>query len=107
MKLIQCIIRREKLDDVVCRLVAYSACLTASEVGGSGRQKARAVYRGVEYVILQPRAMIEIAIDDDMVGDIVKILIETARTGECGDGRIFVLPVEGAYHIRTGFMDPH
>ena len=49
--------------------------------------------------------MIEIAIDDNKVDDVVKIVIEKARTGEIGDGRIFIAPIEEAYHIRTGFMD--
>jgi len=49
--------------------------------------------------------MIEIIADDNQVDELVKILTETARTGEIGDGRIFILPVEETYHIRTGFMD--
>jgi nitrogen regulatory protein P-II 1 len=49
--------------------------------------------------------MIEIAVDDNRADEIVKLLSETARTGEIGDGRIFVLDVEAAYHVRTGFMD--
>jgi nitrogen regulatory protein P-II 1 len=49
--------------------------------------------------------MIEIATDDNKVDDLVRILSETAQTGDIGDGRIFVVPIEEAYHVRTGFMD--
>ena len=64
------------------------------------------MYRGVEYqLMLLPKVMIEIVTSDNQVDELVKILIETARTGEIGDGRIFVLPVEETYHIRTGFVD--
>jgi nitrogen regulatory protein P-II 1 len=107
VKLIQCVIRQEKLNQVVDKLVTVTSGLTISDVRGHGRQKGRAaVYRGVEYqLMLLPKVMIEIVTNDNQVDELVKILIETARTGEIGDGRIFVLPVEETYHIRTGFMD--
>jgi len=81
--------------------------MTVSEVRGRGRQKGHpAVYRGVEYqMTLLPKVKIEILTDDNKVDDLIRILYETARTGEIGDGRIFVLPVEQTYHVRTGFMD--
>jgi len=107
MKLIQCVIRQEKLNEIVDKLVTVTSGLTVFDVRGHGRQKGRAaVYRGVEYQLaLLPKVMIEIIADDNQVDELVKILTETARTGEIGDGRIFVLPVEETYHIRTGFMD--
>jgi nitrogen regulatory protein PII len=107
MKLIQCILRQEKLNDVVEKLMAVTSGLTVYEARGHGRQRGRsAVYRGVEYHIeLLPKIMIEIATDDNKVDDLVRILGETARTGEIGDGRIFVVPIDEAYHVRTGFMD--
>ena len=107
MKLIQCIIRQEKLNDVVEKLMAVTPGMTVSEVRGRGRQKGHpAVYRGVEYQLtLLPKVKIEILTDDNKVDDLIKILHETARTGEIGDGRIFVLPVDQTYHVRTGFMD--
>ncbi len=107
MKLIQCIIRQEKLNDVVEKLMTVTTGLTVSEVRGHGRQSGHpAVYRGVEYQLsLLPKVMIEIVADDNKVDDLVKILSETARTGQIGDGRIFVLPVDETYHVRTGFMD--
>ena len=107
MKLIQAIIRQEKLDEVVHKLITITTGLTVSEVRGHGRQKGHpTVYRGVEYhLTLLPKVMIEIVTDDNKVDDVVKVLVETARTGEIGDGRIFIVDLEQSYHIRTGFMD--
>jgi nitrogen regulatory protein P-II 1 len=107
MKLIQCIVRPEKLNDIVAKLVPMIPGMTVSEVRGHGRQGGHpAVYRGVEYHLsLLPKVMIEIAVDDNQTDDMVKLLTETARTGEIGDGRIFVLDIEATYHVRTGFMD--
>jgi nitrogen regulatory protein PII len=107
MKLVQCIIRQEKLGQVVERLATVVPGLTVSEVRGHGRQRGHsAMYRGVEYVVtLRPKVLVEVVIDDNKIDDIVKIVGEVARTGEIGDGRIFVLPVEESYHVRTGFMD--
>jgi nitrogen regulatory protein P-II 1 len=107
MKLVKCIVRLEKVDDVVARLSNFVPGITVSEVCGYGHQRGQPlVYRGVEYqVTLLPKAMIEIVIADSRVDDVVKLVIETARSGNIGDGRIFVLPIEAAYHVRTGFMD--
>jgi nitrogen regulatory protein P-II 1 len=107
MKLVKCIIRLEKLSDVLEKLSPVVPGLTVSEVRGHGRQGGHtAVYRGVEYkVSLLPKVMIEIVIDDNNVEHIARIVREAAQTGEIGDGRIFVLPVEEVYHVRTGFMD--
>ena len=107
MKLVKCIIRHEKLPDVIEKLSHIVPGLTVSEVRGHGRQGGHtAVYRGVEYTVsLLPKVMIEIVIDDNNVEGIARIVREVAQTGEIGDGRIFVLPVEEVYHVRTGFMD--
>jgi nitrogen regulatory protein PII len=107
MKLIKCIIRQEKLTEIVDQLSKIVPGLTVSEVRGHGRQGGhQTTYRGIEYnVTLLPKVMVEIAIDDNKADDVVKVVTETARTGEIGDGRIFIVPLEGAYHIRTGFMD--
>ena len=107
MKLLKCIIQPQKLDDVVEKLESIVAGMTVSEVRGFGRQKGHSLaYRGVEYhESLLPKAMIDIVTDDNRVDDVVKLVIETAKTGGIGDGRIFVLPVEENYHVRTGFMD--
>ena len=107
MKLIQCIIRPEKLNDLVERIEGFASGLTVADVRGHGHQKGQAaVYRGLEYqVSLLPKTMIEIVADDSRVDDIIKIVTETARTGQIGDGRIFVLNVDESYHVRTGFID--
>ena len=107
MKLIQCIIQPYKLDEVVDALQSVAAGMTVSEAKGHGHQKGHSMlYRGREYdVSLVPKMMIEIAADDNKVDDIVKVVIETAETGQIGDGRIFVIPIEECYHVRMGFMD--
>jgi nitrogen regulatory protein P-II 1 len=107
VKLIECIIRQEKLGDVVDKLSAIASGLTVSEVRKHGRQRGQpTVFRGVEYQLtLLPKVMVQIIVDDNRVDDLVKILSETARTGQIGDGRIFILPVAQSYHIRTGFSD--
>ena len=107
MKLIQCIIRPEKLNDLVERMEGLASGLTVSDVRGHGHQKGQTtVYRGLEYqVSLLPKTLVEIVADDGNVDDIVKIVSETTRTGQIGDGRIFILDVDEVYHIRTGAMD--
>src|SRR5258708_5742201 len=104
MKMIQCIIRQEKLNAVVDKLVTVTVGLTITEVRGHGRQSGHSVvYRGVEYhLTLLPKVLIEVVTEDNKVEETIKILSETARTGEIGDGRIFILDVEAVYHIRTG-----
>src|SRR5262245_46878450 len=105
MKLIKCIFRQEKLPQVVESLSNIVPGLTVSEVRGHGRQGGHtAVYRGVEYSVdLLPKVQIEIAIDESRVDDVVTIVRNAALTGEIGDGRIFIVPIDEAYHIRTGF----
>ncbi len=107
MKLIQCIIRPEKLSDLVVRVEGMASGLTVSDIRGHGHQKGQtAVYRGLEYqVSLLPKTMVEIVADESRVDDIIKVVTGTARTGQIGDGRIFILDVDQSYHIRTGSMD--
>ena len=108
MRLIKAIIRPNKLEEVKDALTKLSvAGMTVTEVRGHGRQKGhKAVYRGTEYsVTLLPKIMIELVIQDEMVDDVIKTIIETSRTGEIGDGRVFVLPIEQGYNIRTGERD--
>jgi nitrogen regulatory protein P-II 1 len=105
MKLIQCIVRPNKVDEIVEALRARGVSgLTVSEVRGHGKQKGHtAIYRGTEYqVSLLPKMRIEIVAEDAAVDDIIKAVIQSARTGEIGDGRVFVLPVGETYKIRTG-----
>jgi nitrogen regulatory protein PII len=78
-----------------------------TDVRGHGRQKGHtAVYRGKEYeVSLLPKVKIEVVVPDDVVDEVIQVVIRAARTGEIGDGRVFVLPVEHSYNIRTGERD--
>jgi nitrogen regulatory protein PII len=107
MKLVKSIIRQEKLHEAIQQLSHIVPGITVAEVRGHGRQSGHhIVYRGVEYnVTLLPKIMIETVVDDNKVDDVVKVLTETGRTGQIGDGRIFIMDVEATYHVRTGFMD--
>jgi nitrogen regulatory protein P-II 1 len=108
MKLIKAIVRPSKVEEIKDALTKLNlAGMTITEVRGHGRQKGHAaIYRGKEYnVTLLPKVKIEIVLPDEMVEETIKTIIETARTGEIGDGRVFVLPVEQGYNIRTGERD--
>ena len=107
MKLIQCIVRPEKINDIVDRIEGMASGLTVSDVRGHGHQKGQpTVYRGLEYqVSLLPKTMVEIVADDSKVDDIIRIVTATAKTGQIGDGRIFVVNVDQCYHVRTGLAD--
>ena len=105
MKLIKSIVRPNKSDDVRDALEAIGVPgMTVTEVRGHGRQKGHtAIYRGKEYnVSLLPKVEIEIVVSDGIVDSVIKAITDAARTGEIGDGRIFVQPVERSYNIRTG-----
>ena len=108
MKLVKCIVRPTKVDDVREALEKLSVSgMTVTDVRGHGRQKGHtAMYRGREYsVSLLPKVEIEVVIADDIVDEVIAAIIRAARTGEIGDGRVFVLPVEQGYNIRTGERD--
>ena len=108
MKMIKAIVRPSKVDDVKDALARNSISgMTVSEVRGHGRQRGHsAVYRGSEYeVSLLPKMEIEVVVPDDLVEDAISAIMESARTGEIGDGRIFVIPVEQSRIIRTGELD--
>ena len=108
MKLIKSIIRPNKVDDVREALERIGVPgMTVTEVRGHGRQKGHtAIYRGKEYnVNLLPKVEIEVVVEDQVVDGVVAAIVAAARTGEIGDGRIFVLPVEHSYNIRTGERD--
>ena len=105
MKLIKAIVRPNKVDEVKDALAKLSVSgLTVTEVRGHGKQKGHtAIYRGKEYqVSLLPKMEIEVVVMDEIADDVVKAIIAAARTGEIGDGRVFVLPVGQSYRIRTG-----
>ena len=108
MKLVKSIVRPNKVDDVRAALEKLNlGGMTVTEVRGHGRQKGHtAIYRGKEYdVTLLPKVSIEVVVHDDVAEEVIKAIIAAARTGEIGDGRVFVLPVEHSYNIRTGDRD--
>ena len=108
MKLIKCVIRPNKVDEVREALERLNlAGMTVTDVRGHGRQKGHtAVYRGKEYAVsLLPKVEIEVVVPNDVVEEVIQAVIAAARTGEIGDGRVFVLPVETGYNIRTGEKD--
>jgi nitrogen regulatory protein P-II 1 len=105
MKLIKSVIRPSKVDDVREALEKVGVPgMTVTEVRGHGRQKGHtAIYRGKEYnVTLLPKVEIEVVVADAVADEVVKAIVGAARTGEIGDGRVFVEPVEASYNIRTG-----
>lgn len=105
MKLTKAIIRPNKVDDLKDAFAKIEiGGMTVTEVRGHGRQKGHtAVYRGREYkVALLPKMQIETVVPDALVEPALQAIREVARTGEIGDGRVFICPVEEAYNIRTG-----
>jgi nitrogen regulatory protein PII len=108
MKLVKSIVRPNKVDDVRAALEKLNlGGMTVTDVRGHGRQKGHtAIYRGKEYdVTLLPKVSIEVVVSDDVVEEVIQAITRAARTGEIGDGRVFVLPVEHSYNIRTGERD--
>lgn len=105
MKKVEAIIKPFKLDAVKQGLTALGITgLTVTEVKGFGRQRGhREVYRGAEYQVdFVAKTKIEVVMEDDLVPEAVKVILEKAITGQIGDGKIFVIPVENAIRIRTG-----
>ncbi len=108
MKLIKAIVRPTKVDEVREALEKLSiAGMTVTDVRGHGRQKGHtALYRGKEYnVTLLPKVEIELVVPDEVVDECIQAIVKAARTGEIGDGRVFVIPVDYGYNIRTGAKD--
>jgi nitrogen regulatory protein P-II 2 len=105
MKLIIAIIKPFKLDAVRDALTSLGVQgLTVTEVKGYGRQKGHTeIYRGAEYAVsFLPKLKIEVAVDSGMADKVVETIAETAKTGQIGDGKIFVLDLASALRIRTG-----
>lgn len=108
MKLITAIIKPFKLEEVRQALTAIGVHgMTVTEVKGFGRQKGHTeIYRGAEYIVnFLPKLRIEIAVGTDMVEKAVEVITAGARTGQIGDGKVFVTPIENAVRIRTGETD--
>jgi nitrogen regulatory protein PII len=108
MKLLKSIVRPNKVDEVKEALAKLNiAGMTVTEVRGHGKQKGHtAIYRGKEYnVSLLPKMEIEVVVPDAIAQDAIKAIVQAARTGEIGDGRVFVLAVAESYRIRTGELE--
>ena len=104
MKLVTAIVKPFRLDDVRNALGEVGIQgMTVSEVKGFGRQRGHTeLYRGAEYVVdFLPKAKIEVAVSDDLVERTVETIIESAKTGKVGDGKIFVTDLEQVWRIRT------
>lgn len=108
MKLISCIIRPYKLDEVRDALTAAGVSgITVSEVRGFGRQKGHTeLYRGAEYVVdFLPKLKLEVVVDESLLDAVLDAVQQAARTGNVGDGKIFVSTVDQVIRIRTGELD--
>ena len=105
MKKVEAIIKPFKLDALKEGLAPLGIHgMTVSEVKGFGRQRGHSeIYRGAEYTVdFIPKLKVEIVVDEDMEDKVVEAVMAHAKTGQIGDGKVFVLPVEGACRIRTG-----
>ena len=108
MKIVMAVIKPFKLDEVREALTALGVHgLTVTEVKGYGRQKGHTeIYRGAEYAVsFLPKLKIEVAVATELVAGVIDAIIASARTGQIGDGKIFVLSLEQAVRIRTGETD--
>tara|TARA_B100001939_G_scaffold135833_1_gene117930 strand:- start:206 stop:544 length:339 start_codon:yes stop_codon:yes gene_type:complete len=108
MKKVEAIIRPFKLEDVKLALVnAGIVGMTVSEVRGFGRQKGQVErYRGSEFTVeFLQKLKIDVVVDDSNVDTVVNAIAEAAKTGEIGDGKIFISPIESVVRIRTGDRD--
>ena len=108
MKKVEAIIRPFKLEDVKVALVEAGIIgMTVSEVRGFGRQKGQVeLYRGSEFTVeFLQKLKIEVVVEDDRVEEVVKSIADAARTGEIGDGKIFVSTIDSVIRIRTGDRD--
>jgi nitrogen regulatory protein P-II 2 len=108
MKLITAIIKPFKLEEVRDALAGIGVQgMTVTEVKGFGRQKGHTeIYRGAEYVVnMLPKIRIDIAVDSDQAAKVITTILASAKTGQIGDGKIFVSPIDHTVRIRTGETD--
>jgi nitrogen regulatory protein P-II 2 len=108
MKIVMAVIKPFKLDEVRDALTSVGVHgLTVTEVKGYGRQKGHTeIYRGTEYAVnFLPKVKIEVAVDTPLVDKVVEAITGAAKTGQIGDGKIFVIPLDHAVRIRTGEAD--
>ncbi|WP_330298794.1 P-II family nitrogen regulator [Streptomyces sp. NBC_00503] len=105
MKLITAIVKPHRLDEIKEALHQFGVQgLTVSEASGYGRQRGHTeVYRGAEYTVdLVPKIRIEVLVEDGDAEDVMRIVVESARTGKIGDGKVWSIPVDSVIRVRTG-----
>ena len=108
MKILTAVVKPHRWEEVRAALEAVGVTgMTVSEVSGYGRQKGHTeVYRGAEYdVALVPKVRLEVVLEDADVGAVAAAVVEAARTGRIGDGKVWVSPVESVVRVRTGDQD--
>ncbi|MGD0763638.1 MAG: P-II family nitrogen regulator [Roseiarcus sp.] len=108
MKIVMAVIKPFKLEEVRDALTSIGVHgLTVTEVKGYGRQKGHTeIYRGAEYAVsFLPKLKIEVAVNDELLDKVIDAIVAAARTGQIGDGKIFVSKLESAVRIRTGEKD--
>jgi len=108
MKLVTAVIKPHKWEDVRSALEMVGVTgMTVSEVSGYGRQKGHTeVYRGAEYdIALVPKIRVEIVVEDEDADEVVISIVDSAKTGRIGDGKVWVMPVESVIRVRTGDQD--
>jgi nitrogen regulatory protein P-II 1 len=108
MKLVTAVIKPHKWEDVRAALELTGVTgMTVSEVSGYGRQKGHTeVYRGAEYdIALVPKIRVEIVVEDEDADEVVRSIVDSAKTGRIGDGKVWVMPVESVVRVRTGDRD--
>lgn len=105
MKLVTAVIKPHKLDEVKTALQTFGVHgMTTAQVSGHGRQRGHSeVYRGAEYVVeFVPKSRVEVLVDDSDADDVVEVITRAAATGQIGDGKVWVTPVEDLVRVRTG-----
>ena len=109
MKLVTAIIKPHMLDEVKSALESFGVeGMTVIEASGFGRQRGHTeVYRGAEYTVdLVPKVRLEVLVGDDDASDIIDVLVKSARTGRIGDGKVWSVPVDDVFRVRTGERGP-
>ena len=109
MKLVMAVLKPHRLDDVKDALREMGVGgMTVVEAQGFGRQRGHTeIYRGAEYQVdFVPKVQVEIVVDDDQAQEVIDTILAAARTGKIGDGKVFVVPIDQVYRIRTGEMGP-
>jgi nitrogen regulatory protein P-II 1 len=109
MKLVTAIVKPFKLEDVKTALQSFGVQgMTVSEVQGYGRQRGHTeIYRGAEYVVdFVPKVRVDVLVDDGDADEVMDLVVKAAQTGQIGDGKVWVVPVDAVARVRTGERGP-